>query len=252
MKKPFLSIVIPAYNEEGNFKRGVLFEIERYLKKQNFFWEVVLINDGSTDKTLDFFYSFTKKVKNFRVLNIPHGGKFKAVSAGVFEAKGDFILFTDFDQSTPISEVSKTLPLLKKGIDIVIGSRVGEGAKRINDPFFRYIRSRIFNLLVRIVLFLDIKDTQCGFKIFKSDVARNLFKKLKVTSTGHLEGGYMGAFDAEILFLAKKFHFKIKLIGVKWRYFKSQKLSFKEPFLMLFDILRIRFFDLSGKYEHVK
>jgi len=252
MKKPFLSIVIPAYNEEENFKRGVLFEIEKYLKKQNFSWEVVLVNDGSTDKTLGFFNSFIKKVKNFRVLNIPHGGKFLAVSAGVFEARGDFILFTDFDQSTPISEVSKTLPLLKRDIDIVIGSRVGEDAKRINDPFFRYIRSRSFNLLVRIILFLNIKDTQCGFKIFKSDVARNLFKKLKVTSIGHLEGGYMGAFDAEILFLAKKFHFKIELIGVKWQYFKSQKLSFKEPFLMLFDILKIRLFDLFGKYEYVK
>lgn len=245
MKQIKLSVIIPAYNEAENFKRGVLEEVNKFLKKQKYLWEVVLVNDGSTDATFKLLKTFSTKNPGFRVLDIPHGGKVAAVSAGIKDAKGEIVLFTDFDQSTPISEVEKVLREFKRGVDVVVGERP---SKDVNRSFFQMIRSKAFNLAVQAVALPGIKDTQCGFKAFKNEIGKKLFNELKVTHRTQ-KGGYMGAFDVEILFLARKYGYKIISIPVSWKYFKSGRLSSLEPLKMLRDVFSVWLFGLSGQYQ---
>ncbi len=247
---PFLSVVVPAYNEVENFKRGVLGQIGKFLRKLQFSSEVILINDGSTDGTEKLLANFVKVNPVFRLVNKEHGGKLKAIEAGVAKAAGEVILFTDFDQSTPISEFNKLLPHLKKGADLVIGSRMSKGSKRINDPFFRYFRSKVLNFIIKIFLFGGISDTQCGFKAGKAKVFKILFEDLKVTRMTKPKGGFMGPFDIELLYLAKKLNYKIVEVPVTWQYFPSRRLSIiSEPTKFLFDIARIRLFNTLGNYN---
>lgn len=232
-----LSIIIPAYNEEKNFERGVLNEVYDYLSKQKYSWEVILINDGSVDKTLQLLTSFEKKHRGFKVLNISHGGKVIAVSAGIKEAKGNIILFSDFDQSTPINEVSRVLEKFDKGMDIVIAKRQG---KKNGWSVFQNLRSKVFNWIVQLFILPGISDTQCGFKAFKCEVAKNLFNDLAITKKSQ-DGRYMGAFDVELLYLARKKKLKIVSIPVSWEYHESGKFSRAEPIKMLIDIIKLRF-----------
>lgn len=251
-KKPFLTIIIPAYNEVENFRRGVLDEISKFLAGVNFSYEVILVNDGSTDKTLNLLEKFVKKNSGFKLVDIPHGGKLEAIEAEVKNAAGEVILISDFDQSTKISEFEKFIPHFEKGADIVIGNRVAKGAKRINDPFLRYFRSRVLNFLIRLVLFSGISDTQCGFKAFKAVIIKKLLPNLKITHQAKPSGGFMGPWDIELLFLAKRAKLKIAQVPVTWRYFPSKRLSiFSEPARFILDILRIRLFSFLGKYDDV-
>lgn len=243
MSKLKVSVVIPAYNEVENFRRGVLGEVFNYLKNQDFSWEVVLVNDGSTDLTFSLLQNFAKSHPGFRVLDITHGGKVAAVTAGVIEAKGETILFTDFDQSTPISELVKVLEEFKSSADLVIGER----QSTTSWSFFQNLRSQIFNLVVQLIALPGIKDSQCGFKAFKNKIGKDLFSKLQVTQKTQ-KGGYMGAFDVELLYLARKLGYQIVSIPVRWRYYQSRRLSFSEPIKMLRDIILVRFYDLLGRY----
>jgi len=247
MGKPYLSIVIPSYNEKENFLQGTLERVADYLEKQTFSWEVILVDDGSIDGTLTLLSKFIQSHPRFKLMPIKHGGKFKAVAKGIEVAKGEIILFTDFDQSTPIREFEKMKKAFNKGADLVIGDRVK--GKRVGDPLFRYVRSRIFNFLVQCLLLPGISDTQCGFKAFKATCGKDLFSSLLVSKEPHVKGGYMGAFDVELLYLAKKKGYKIVSVPVEWVYAKSGRLSFVEPFWMFLDILKIRIFDILGKYK---
>ncbi len=166
-------------------------------------------------------------------------------------AQGEIVLLTDFDQATPMREFDKFWNAFRlKGADIVIDSRVGEGAVRIGDPAFRYWRSRILNLLVKALLFRGVDDTQCGFKAMRMEVAKKIFKKLKVTKLANPKGGFMGPWDIEVLFLARKLGCKIVSIPVTWHYVPSRRLAvFKEPLRFVWDILLIRLFSVLGKYD---
>lgn len=248
----FLSVVIPAFNEEENFKRGVLENVYQYLETCKFTWEVILVDDGSTDKTLELLGKFIRKSRGFRLVNIPHGGKLKAIEAGIKNAQGEVVLISDFDQSTPVSEFDKFLAYFKRGAEIVIGNRVAKGAKRIGDPPFRYFRSRVLNFIIKLFLFGGISDTQCGFKAIRAQVVKKLFPNLKVTKLAKPAGGFMGPWDIELLFLAKKLNYQIVCVPVTWQYFPSKRLSvFGEPSRFIFDILRIKWFDISGKYNDI-
>jgi len=248
-KIPYLSVVIPAYNEAENFKKGYLEEAAQYLKKQKFSWEAVLVDDGSSDQTPKLLKDFAKKNKGFRFLGIPHGGKLAAVSAGIHSARGEIVLFTDFDQSTPLNEVEKMFPHFKKGADIVIANRYGKDAKRVNDSLISLIRSLVFSWLARLIVVRGIRDTQCGFKAFKRPIAQELFQNLKVHKIEKIQKPFMGAFDVELLFLAQKRGYKIASIPVLWRRVASDKLSLSEPLQMLIAIIKIRFFDILGHYQ---
>ena len=235
MKKSKLSVVIPAFNESENFHRGSLDSVVNFLKKQKNSWEVILVDDGSSDNTKDLLLKFSKKHKGFKVLSIPHGGKVKAVAEGVFSAVGEIVLFCDFDQSTPISEISKFIKEFDDGADIVIGARL----EKKGWSLLQNLRSTIFNLLVQVIVLPGIKDTQCGFKAFKNHIAQKLFQDIKITKHS-AKDGYKGAFDVELLYGARRRGYKISTVPVGWTYVKSSKLSPLEPIKMLRDIINLR------------
>lgn len=246
---PFLSIVIPAYNEAKNFRAGLLRPAFDYLAAVKYSYEVIFVNDGSTDDSEKLLKTFCQRTPDCRLLTISHGGKAAAVRTGIFDAKGEFILFTDFDQSTPLSQVEKFIDRHRSGADVVIGIRGGEG-KTKKDTVFRRFRSASFVALVQLVLLPGISDTQCGFKSFSKKSARRIFKNLKVTFGGQVTGGYMGAFDVEALFLGRKFNYRIAQVRVDWVKILSEKLNpWKEPLKMLYDVIKIRAFDILGKYK---
>lgn len=246
--KPHLSVVIPTYNQAKNFRDGLLQPAVDYLAKQKYSWEVIFVNDGSTDDSKKLLTSFCRSHKGYSIFDIPHGGKAAAVTAGMLNASGDIILFTDFDQSTPLNQVEKFLAAHKKSFDVVIANRGGM-AKMNNTPFRRF-RSWIFVTLVQTILLPGITDSQCGFKSFTNKAAKQIFSRLLVTNTGKVTGGYMGAFDAEALYLAKKFGYKIAQIPVEWEAVEGILLNpLTEPLKMLRDIFKVRLYDLLSKYN---
>ncbi len=248
--KPYLSIVIPAYNEEPNFRKGAIDEIPPYLQKQGYTYEILIVDDGSDDQTAELAEIFAKKHDHIRVIKNSHEGKAETVKKGVEEAKGELILFTDFDQATPLTEVEKLLPFFPE-YDIVIGSRQLPGAKRQKEPFHRHLMGIVFNLIVQVIAIRGIWDTQAGFKCFKSDVAKNLFTKLKVYGKGKkIQGALVTAFDVELLFIAKKHKFKIKEVPIIWHHVATTRVSpIKDSLRMLRDVIRIRLNDFKGVYN---
>ena len=183
------------------------------------------------------------------MLKILHGGKAAAVMAGVLAAKGDYILFTDFDQSTPLHQVEKFLAAHKSGADVIIGVRT----QTQKDTLVRQVRSWGFVTLVQIVAIPGIKDSQCGFKSFTRVAAQKIFRNFKVCLPKKtVTGGYMGAFDVEALFLARKFNYKIVQVEVSWIKYPGDRLNiWKEPVQMAIDTLRIRLYDILGKYDQI-
>lgn len=250
MKKPYLSVIIPAYNEEINIRLGALDKVARYMESRDYSWEVILVDDGSTDETKALLDDYAKKTKGFRVIHNPHQGKAATVIAGSFAAIGDYVLFTDLDQATPIPEVEKILPWFDKRFDVVIGSRSG---RREGAPLTRIAMARGFMLLRSMLLGLHgITDTQCGFKAFRQDVARNIFGKLKLYGDSHVVQGSMvtAGFDLEVLFLAKKIGYKIKEVPVEWHYVETRRVNpIKDSWQGLMDILKIRINAWRGVYR---
>lgn len=246
----YLSVVIPAYNESDNFGRGVLDKINHYLDKQTYPYEVILVDDGSIDGLPKLLRQFISDKPNWQLIANPHQGKAQTVATGVAAATGKLILFTDFDQATPISEVEKLLPFAKKKYDIVIGSREVKGAKRLKEPWYRHLMGRGFNLFVSLLALRGIQDTQCGFKLFKAPVAKDLFSRLIVYGRHPEKTAFTGAFDVEILYLAQKFGFKIAEVPVYWTHITTTRVSpIKDSVRMFFDLLRIRLTDVLGRYR---
>lgn len=245
---PYLSVVIPAYNEAKNFRAGLLDSAVSYLAKQKYSWEVIFVNDGSTDETKKLLTEFCKKHRGYKVLTIPHGGKAAAVTAGMLSAEGEIILFTDFDQSTPLFQVEEFIAAHKKGFAVAVGDRGGIG--KMKNTLFRRFRSWVFVTLVQVVLLPGIRDSQCGFKSFTNGAAKKIFSKLLVTNSGKVTGGYMGAFDVEALFLARKFGYKIAQVPVEWQNVEGVRLNpVTEPIKMLRDVFKVRLFDILGRYQ---
>lgn len=243
---PRLSVVIPAYNESANFHAGVLNEPLKFLKSQKYSWELIFVNDGSTDDTYNLLSALARKDKHIAVMTISHGGKAAAVTAGMLAARGKYILFADFDQSTPLHQVEKFLAAHRGGADIVIGTR----HQTQKDTWVRKVRSFIFVTLVQVVALPGIRDSQCGFKSFTQISTQKIFKRLQVSRpTGKVSGGYMGAFDVEVLFLARKLGYRIDQVPVAWIKYASDRLNiWKEPLLMAADTIKVRLWDILGKY----
>lgn len=246
----YLSIIIPSYNEMSNIKRGVLDEVYDFLKKQNYTWEMVLTDDGSTDGTVDALRKFADKRDEVRLIENHHAGKGPTVSSGMLASFGEYRLFTDFDQSTPIHEVNRALELIKDH-DIVIGSREADGAQRQKEPIHRHIMGRGFNFLVQLLALRGIQDSQCGFKLFTKDATMRLFPSLVVYGgKAPRQDAFTGAFDVELLFLARKWKLKFIEMPITWAHYESDRVSpIKDSLRMLRDILRIRKAWLLGKYN---
>lgn len=249
--KPYLSVVIPSYNEMRNLKRGVLDEVSEYLKKQDYQWEVILSDDGSDDGTIEELQKFAKTQSGFKVLSNIHAGKAPTVASGMLAAAGEWRLFADFDQSTPLSEIEKLLVYTKLGYDVIIGSREMVGAEREKEPFHRHLMGRGFNLLVQVLALPGILDTQCGFKLFSEKATKTLYPKLVVYGGRHQRSdAFTGAFDVELLFLAKKYGYQIREVPIMWKHNKTDRVSpIKDSLRMLRDIIKIRIAEIQGRYR---
>ncbi len=251
MSKIYLSVVIPCYNEMANLQKGVLDKIESFLNKEKFEYEVVIVDDGSDDESIEFIENFVKTNKKFRLIKNSHMGKAGAVTTGMLEAKGEYRLFTDMDQATPIEEVDKLLPFLKEGYDIVIGSR---NSQRKGAPFTRAVMAKGMILLRTVIVgVIGISDTQCGFKIFNKKATEDLFEKIKKIHNGfkHISGSSVTAgFDVELLYLAQKRNYKIKEVPVKWLYVETRRVSpVNDSINGFLDLIKIRNNIIKGKYN---
>jgi len=248
--KVYLSVIVPSYNEMANLQKGVLDKIGHFLSKQKYSYEVLIVDDGSTDGSAEFVENFSKENNKFKLLRGEHTGKAGAVTQGMLVAVGETRLFTDMDQATPIEEIDKFLPFFKD-YDIVIGSRKNE---RKNSPFSRKLMSRSFMLLRDMIVGLkEISDTQCGFKAFKGEVAEKIFGNIKKIHNGFktVSGSSVTAgFDVEVLFLAQKTGYKIKEVPVDWLYVETRRVGIvKDSLEGLLELFKIRANSLSGMYN---
>jgi dolichyl-phosphate beta-glucosyltransferase len=247
-----LSVVIPAYNEADNCTQGVLDQVHKYLSAQKYPHEVIIVDDGSTDNTSQLVKKFIADKPAWQLIANPHQGKAQTVAAGINQAQYDAVLFTDFDQATPIAEVEKLLPFLKRGYDVVIGSREVEGSKRRGEPRYRHLMGRGFNFFVSLFAFGNIHDTQCGFKLFKTPVGQKLFSQLVVYGPNHETRAFTGAFDVEVLYLAHKRRFAIAEVPVFWTHVTTPRVSpIRDSIRMFLDLIRIRLTDLMGRYNEI-
>ncbi|MBU1070911.1 glycosyltransferase [Patescibacteria group bacterium] len=248
---PKVSIIIPNYNEKENLERGVLEEVVNYLNKAKFTWEVIINDDGSTDGSIKILESFVNNHKGFKLIKGNHGGKACGLWSGIKKAKGDIVLFTDMDQSTPLKEIEKLLPWYKKGFNVVFGSR---GKARKNFPFVRQLTSWGFRVVRQTFLLKNISDTQCGFKSLKREIALEIFPKLSVIKNAkNAKGWTVSAYDVELLFLAEKAGYKLKEVDVVWR---NEDVStgkgknfITESIDMFNQIITVKLNDLKGKYN---
>lgn len=250
-EKIFLSVVIPAFNEAENFKKGCLSQVAQYLKNQRYSWEVILSDDGSTDETPRLLHRFAKENKGFLYLRIPHGGKFAAVRRGVMMAEGQYVLFTDFDQSTPLREFEKMLFEFKNGAKVVIASRYELGSETSGGSIFNHVKSKVWNRLTQFLMGEEFKDTSCGFKAFRALVLKKLLGQLLVHKPVEIKDQrpFMGCFDLELIFIAKKWGLKIVSIPVTYHFAKSDRFTIREPFVILWVIFKIWWNNLLGRYQ---
>lgn len=245
-----ISLIIPCYNEETNIQKGVLDKIGNYAARHKYIKEVLISDDGSTDSSKEFIKQrYLPNFKSFRLLENQHGGKAYAVISGIKHAKEDVVIFMDMDLATPVEEVEKLIEEYEKGNDIVIGSRKGT---RAGAPFLRKVMAVGFIVVRNIILGLHgIRDTQCGFKLFKRDAAMEVISKLRVFHNPHrIAGSSVSAgFDLEFLFLAQKLGYKIAEIPVSWRHVETKNVSFiKDTLETLRDIAKIKYYDIKRSY----
>ncbi len=248
-----LSVVIPCYNEEPNLKRGVLDEVINFLKQHESDFELIIVDDGSTDNSLKFLQNYTKKHPEVKIITANHLGKAPALNLGIQKATGQIILLTDMDQSTPINQWLKLKPYFQQGYQAVIGSR---GKERVNFSLFRQILSWGFRNIRKLMLLKNIDDTQCGFKAFKAPLIKSIFPNLSVVKHAKETTGWrVSAFDVELLFILDKNHIPIKEVSVVWedKDISSDKSRnfVKESIEMFKEITRVKINDWQGKYNNL-
>ena len=238
----YLSIIIPAYNEEKRLPK-TLIEINNYLSKQDYHYEIIVVNDGSKDQTAQETKKVMSVVKNLKLIdNKKNQGKGAVVKQGMLAAQGDYRLFTDADNSTSIDQLEKVLPWFNKGFDLVIGSRDVKGA--VLDPPQPWLRNAVlgrgFRLYRKLIVGLwQIQDTQCGFKCISSKAAQDVFPKCLIDRF---------AFDPEILILAQKKNYQIKEIPIHWKNDLESKVNFKSMVKMAIDMVQIRINLIKSRY----
>ncbi len=233
-----------------NLRKGVLDKVEHFLKKQKYNYEVIVVDDGSDDGSIAYVEKFIKESLEFKIIKNQHLGKAGAVTSGMLSSKGEFVLFTDMDQATPIEEVNNLLKFTNK-YDIVIGSR---NSQRKGAPWTRLLMAQGMMILRSIVVGVrGINDTQCGFKLFRKDVSDKLFRKIEQLHKGYIKisgSSVKAGFDVELLYLAEKMGYKIKEVPVEWLYVESRRVSpIKDSLEAVQDLARIRLNALSGKYN---
>ena len=244
-ERPYLSIIIPSYREAGRIGKNLL-EIQEYLSKRNYSYEILVVTDGSPDNTPEVARSFADRVNNLRVIeNKENHGKGYVVRQGLLESKGQLRLFLDADGSTSINHLDSFIPEFEKGNDVVIGSRGIEGAFiQIHQPRYREIMGDMGNWAIRIILGLwSYPDTQCGFKMLNAKVSEAVARRMVVDRFG---------FDFELIILAKKLEFKIKQMPVRWLNEEGSSVGLTGPngfIQVLIDLFKTKLRLWTGKYN---
>ena len=240
--RPSYSIIIPAYNESARI--GLTLEkVLAHVTDRGWNAEVIAVDDGSSDTTADIVRAYALKNSGLHLLQNPgNRGKGYSVRNGMLHGRGEILLFSDADLSSPIQEADRLFSAIENGADVAIGSRwLRSDMQTQRQPLYRQLFGRIFNLILRITLGLNFKDTQCGFKAFKRHAAQKIFPLQKIERWG---------FDPELLFLARKLHFKVVEIPVEWAHREGTRISpLRDGPQMFFEMLRIRWNSLSGKYN---
>lgn len=240
MSKPFLSIIIPAHNEALRLPSS-LEKIKAFLDQQDYTAEVLVVENGSQDDTLAVAQSYTSQISNLRVFSEDQRGKGLAIKRGMKEALGDYRFLCDADLSMPIEQVNRFLPPQLEHFDVAIGSREAPGSRRFNEPGYRHWIGRIFNTMVRWLVLPGLQDTQCGFKCFRAEVAEMVFPLQTLDGM---------AFDAEVLFIARKKGFHVQEIPIDWIYNPDSRVRLmKDSLRMGLDLLTIRWNAIRGLYD---
>jgi dolichyl-phosphate beta-glucosyltransferase len=241
---PFLSVVIPAYNAERLIE-GSLDRLVAHLRAKPYAWEVIVVDDGGTDRTADLVAAAARDEPRIRLLKTRHGGKGWAVKSGMLASTASWRFMCDVDLSMPPEQIDRFLggvggDDVDPGYDVGIASREAPGARRIGEPIRRHLYGRLFNRVVRVLAVRGLDDTQCGFKMFRGEHATRLFGAQRLEGFG---------FDVEILFLARRARLKIKEVAIDWYYGRDSKMTLGRGGRAFVDILRVRWHALRGRYR---
>ncbi len=236
---PFLSLIIPAFNEEKRLP-NTLQQVADFIGTQKYLSEVLVIENGSQDATLEIAQVFARAHQGFTVRHTNARGKGLAVRTGMLAARGEFRMMLDADLSMPIQQIERFIPWLNKGTDIVIASREAPGAVRYNEPSYRHLGGRVINTVIRLFALPGLQDTQCGFKCFKAAVADDLFSKQTMDGW---------SFDIEVLYIARRRGYAIVELPIPWFYSEQSHVDpLPDTLHMFFDIVRIRSNASHGLY----
>ena len=247
--QPALSIVVPAYNEARRIEE-CLRAVTAYAGERASRTEILIVDDGSDDDTLERVQRFAGQRSDLRVLAEPHRGKAAAVRAGMLAATGRIVLFTDADLATPLHYTSELVERVEAGADVVIASREGRNARRVDEPLHRHLMGRVFNLMVQALLLPGIQDTQCGFKAFRRDAARDILRSTHLYRDAALaHGASVTAFDVELLYIARRLGHTIAVVPVVWSAGSDSKVNpVIDTWINLTDVIKIRINGWRGRY----
>jgi len=238
--QPLASVIIPAWNEERRMPAS-LTRLAAFVEQQPYPVEVIVVDDGSEDATATIVDEFARTHSFVRLIRNPHGGKGAAIKTGVAHGLGEYLILSDTDLSVPIEELPKFLPPALNGYDVAIASREAPGAQRVDEPYYRHLMGRVYNLLVQVMAVPGIQDTQCGFKAFRRDVARQVFPLQTIEGWG---------FDVEVLFIARRLGYQVVEVPVVWHYGRESKVRpVRDTLNMVRDLWLVRRNARRGLYR---
>jgi len=237
---PYLSLILPAHNEAERLPKS-LKQVQEYLSIQPYDYEVLVIENASSDETGRIVEEFQQDFPQLKLIRLEQGGKGNAIRAGMLAAKGEYRFMADVDFSMPVDEISKFLPPKLEEPQVAIASREQQGAQRIGEPFYRHLIGRVFNALVQTLVLPGLQDTQCGFKCFSAAAAEEIFPNQT------LEGW---SFDVEVLTIARQLGYEVLEVPVTWTFQPGSRMSiFKDSWKMFKDLLLIRSNKRKGAYR---
>jgi glycosyltransferase involved in cell wall biosynthesis len=237
---PFLSIILPAHNEEQRLPK-TLDEINVFIQAQSYPVEVVLVENGSADRTLELAQEYAVRQSYLKVIHEEQRGKGRAVRTGMLATQGQYRIFCDVDFSMPVSEISRFIPPVLPDSQVAIGSREAPGAIRYHEPYYRHLSGRVFNTLVRLLALPGLQDTQCGFKCFRGDIADEIFP---------LQTNNGWTFDVEVLYIARQRGYKIVEVPIPWYFNPESKIRMaRDSWNMVRELLAIRRNSRAGLYR---
>lgn len=240
-KSTCISIIIPVYNEQNRISK-TLTTLTDYLSTQGYLWEILIVDDGSRDNTVNEVNAHLEDSR-IKLINLPHNGKGAAIKQGMLSASGKIRMMCDADMAMPVNYIADFISEISdKQHDVVIGSRQISGSKRFNESDFRHLIGRIYNFWIKLFLISDYLDTQCGFKAFTEQSANQIF------SLQQLEGF---GFDVEILVIARLKALKTKELPIEWHHDEESKVNpVLDSIRMFLDTIKIKVGVYSGKYNH--